>query len=653
MQIGAILDRIDIGSLALPAFQRGFVWKRPQVKNLMNSLYKGYPVGSLLTWTTRAEQAEVRTSGDAMTSGPIELLLDGQQRVTSLYGLIRAEPPQFFDGDNKAFIGLYFNLKNEEFEFFSQRRMGNDPLWVSVTDLFAPGNSWMSRIFGSPDYTSEDQNNYLQNGLKIGNIRNIDLPVQSLTGSDKTTEVVVDIFNRVNSAGTRLSKGDLALARICAHWPEGREEMKQRLAKWRDAGFDADLDWLLRCMTGVVANASEYERLEWIEIETIQQSLKQTEIAVDHLLEAMRSHLFMDTNRVFPSKQPFPVIVRYLTEHGGKFPDQATMVRILHWYLSVAIWGRFVGPIETVINQDLAALEAGDPIEALLRNLRQSHGERTITHENFDMNYNRSRFYPLLYVMSRVHDARDWGTGNQLRHHSLGDHTNLEMHHIFPRAYLRRNEVSANDINNIGNIAFQTRETNRTIGMRTPSEYMPEVMERWPATLESQWVPTDPELWRVENYKEFLEQRRLLLADAANRLFDTLRNGLLPTDGEPIAVPRPLAASEVREALGSIDSADEAAILSKLNQFALDQGLAAGQMAYEVFNENTGEVTAVLDLAWPEGLQAEYSRPVAVLIDEDDSVQIAANDADFRIFTSPDAFKRYVEMEILNELAHV
>ena len=83
MQIGAVLDRIDMGSLALPAFQRGFVWKRPQVKNLMNSLYKGYPVGSLLTWTTRAEQAEVRTSGDAMASGPIELLLDGQQRVKS------------------------------------------------------------------------------------------------------------------------------------------------------------------------------------------------------------------------------------------------------------------------------------------------------------------------------------------------------------------------------------------------------------------------------------------------------------------------------------------------------------------------------------------------------------------------------------------
>ena len=108
-----------------------------------------------------------------------------------------------------------------------------------------------------------------------------------------------------------------------------------------------------------------------------------------------------------------------------------------------------------------------------------------------------------------------------------------------------------------------------------------------------------------------------------------------------------------RGALGSIDSEDEAAILSELNQFALDQGLAAGQIAYEVFDGNTDEVTAVLDLAWPDGLQAEYSRPVAVLLDEDDSVQLAANHADFRVFTSVDAFKRYVETEILNELVQV
>ena len=429
--------------------------------------------------------------------------------------------------------------------------------------------------------------------------------------------------------------------------------MQQKLSKWRATGFDADLDWLLRCMTGVVANSSEYERLEPIDIETIKRSLTQTEFAVDHMLEAMRSHLYMDIDRVFSSKQALPVIVKYLANQGGRFPDQATMVRILHWYLSVAVWGRFSGPTETVINQDLSALEADDPVDGLLRNLRQSQGERAVTHENFDVNYNRSRFYPMLYVMSRVHEAKDWGTGNQLRHHSLGDHTNLEMHHIFPRAYLRRNGVSANDANNIGNIAFQTRETNRAISDRPPEEYMPEVAESWPGTLESQWVPTDPELWRVENCHRFLEERRIRLAEAANRLLDTLRSGLLPPVAEPTTMPRTVVASAASEALGSIDSHDEAAILAELNHFALEQGLAAGQLAYEAFDEDTGELTAVLDLAWPDGLQTGFSQSVAVLIDEDDVVRLAANNAGFRVFTSPDSFRRYVEREILTELAQV
>ena len=647
MQIASILDNIDNGGLALPAFQRGYVWKRPQVKSMISSLYRGYPVGSLLTWTTRAEQADVRTTGDARVSGPIDLLLDGQQRVTSLYGIIRGKPPAFFDGDAKAFTDLYFNLEREEFDFFSPVRMGNNLLWISVTDLFASGDNWISKLVSNPSY-KQNLGRYLQNGGSVQKIKDIDLHIQSLTGEDKTTEVVVDIFNRVNSGGTKLSKGDLALARICAHWPEGREEMQRRLEKWRAAGFDADLDWLLRCMTGVVANGSEYERLENIDIEDIQQSLEQTENAVDHLLEAMRSHLFMDIDRVFSSKQAFPVLVKYLVDRGGKFQDRATMARILHWYLTVAIWGRFAGPTETAINQDLLAVGTDSPVDLLLRNLRQSQGDRVITHENFDVNYNRSRFYPLLYVMSRVHDARDWGTGNQLRHHSLGDHTNLEMHHIFPRAYLRRNGVSANDANNIGNIAFQTRETNRAIGTRPPEEYMPEIAERWPGTLESQWVPTDREFWRVENYHQFLDARRSLLAEAANGMMDTLRSGELPPVAEPVTDLSTAAVSADSET-GSIDSDDEMVILAEIDNFALEMGLAAGELAYEVFDENTGEVTAVLDLAWPHGLQPGYSYPVAVLIDEDDKVRLAANDAGFKVVMSAEAFRSYVEREILEE----
>lgn len=93
MKVQQILDQIDSGDIALPEFQRGFVWNRDQVRSLFTSLYRGYPVGSFMTWNTAADAAAAR--GGVSTDGTIKLLLDGQQRGTSLYGVIRGHAPKF------------------------------------------------------------------------------------------------------------------------------------------------------------------------------------------------------------------------------------------------------------------------------------------------------------------------------------------------------------------------------------------------------------------------------------------------------------------------------------------------------------------------------------------------------------------------------
>ena len=115
MKISAILDQIDLGTMALPKFQRGYVWNREQVRGLMNSLYRKFPIGSLLVWVIQSDKAATRGDGP-ITSGVVNLLLDGQQRITSLYGIVRGKPPIFFDGDEKVITGLYFHLENEVFE---------------------------------------------------------------------------------------------------------------------------------------------------------------------------------------------------------------------------------------------------------------------------------------------------------------------------------------------------------------------------------------------------------------------------------------------------------------------------------------------------------------------------------------------------------
>ena len=94
MKISTILDYIDSGFMALPEFQRGYVWNREQVRAFFNSLYHRYPVGGLLVWATESSAADYRGGGQ-LASGIVKLLLDGQQRITSLYGVDRRKPPEF------------------------------------------------------------------------------------------------------------------------------------------------------------------------------------------------------------------------------------------------------------------------------------------------------------------------------------------------------------------------------------------------------------------------------------------------------------------------------------------------------------------------------------------------------------------------------
>ena len=130
--------------------------------------------------------------------------------------------------------------------------MKENPVWVDVTELMQKGiAAAMQRVYDIAE--SDDRRAEFINRLNaVHGIQDIDLHIEDVVGEDKTVDVVVDVFNRVNSGGTKLSKGDLALAKICAEWPEARKEMNDRLAKWRDAGFHFRLEWLLRNVNSIV-----------------------------------------------------------------------------------------------------------------------------------------------------------------------------------------------------------------------------------------------------------------------------------------------------------------------------------------------------------------------------------------------------------------
>ncbi len=332
MKLSTILDQIDLGSMALPVFQRGYVWNRDQVRRLMRAMYRGYPVGSLLVWETKTEGAAVRGDGP-VSSGTVKMLLDGQQRITSLYGIVRGKPPAFFEGDVNAFKNLYFNLTDEEFEFYAPLKMKNNPLWISTTDLMQRGvGDFIQRLMAVPELQPQISD-YINRLNAIANISNRELHIDNVSGDDKTEPVVVDIFNEVNSGGTKLSQADLALARICSMWPEAREEMRTRLRKWAKAGFNFKLDWLVRCITTTLTEQAYFSPLKDFSPSQVAAGLNRTEKHVDTLVNLIAGRLGLDHDRVLGSRYSFPVLASYLERRGGRLTDHAERDKLLYWYI--------------------------------------------------------------------------------------------------------------------------------------------------------------------------------------------------------------------------------------------------------------------------------------------------------------------------------
>ena len=651
MKISTILDHIDSGHMALPEFQRGYVWNREQVRGLFDSLYRRHPVGGLLVWATESKSAAHRGDGP-VAAGIVKLLLDGQQRMTTLYGVARGKPPRFFDGNAQAFTGLRFHLDSETFEFYQPVKMKDDPLWIDVTELMKKGQEGHEKLIEAlaehPDIGTKAVK-YSARISRILGILDVELHAEEVTGTDKSLDVVVDIFNRVNSGGTKLSKGDLALAKICADWPEGRDTMKAKLKAWADADFHFSLDWLLRSVNTVLTGEARFQHLHEKGADEIKDALERASKHIDHCLNLISGRLGLDHDQVFFGRYGVPVMARYLDQRQNNklgSMNEKERDKLLFWFVQAAMWGRFSGSTESFIDKDLEAIAAGDgDLDPLLEQLRLWNGGLRAEAGHFTGWSLGARFYPVLYLLTRMGGSRDWGSGLPLKAGMLGKMSRLEVHHIFPKAQLYKSKAlgfTKAEVNALANFCFLNKDTNLKISDRLPEAYFPEVEQAHPGALASQWIPTDPALWRLDRFRDFLEARQALLADELNRQMEALLHGDTHwLEGGTTRLPEPVIV------VGGIGNLDEEAELEALNQWIEACGLPRGQLAYDYADPLSGQQVAVFDLAWPAGLQEELSQPVAVLLNEEPSTIALASQAGFRCFTDTQVFRHYVERDVL------
>ena len=540
MKIQSLITDIENKALVLPEFQRDFEWNKEEVKKYVKSLYNNHPTGSLLIWRSK-ESPKLKGNLSPSEGVYTKILLDGQQRLTSIYTLIKGEAPPYYE-NKKLYFPVYFNLENEEFRYYQKTIMKDKPGWISFTEFFQSGGAGKF-IENAPC----DNKNYYVSKLsllnKLDKIRDYDYLIEKedKLPPDLQLKKVVEIFNLVNKEGRKLQEEDLALAYLCVHWPELKENFRAELYAMEKRGFcfekskeSPGLNFLVLCFNAVLTNHSLFNHIyEYSDRRQLEEAWGKAKKSLDYVLNILYDEACFHSFRVYELKTPailVPIVV-YLSKNNYSFKDEKILKKFLYWMYLALLWGRYSKRGKsTPLEQDVVAISKRNTPDVLIDNLRRQIRDFEVKASDLEGAWVTNPIFNLSFVVAKSNGAIDWFNGTKLHSVNIGEQYELERHHIFPQKVLKRaGYYETTDkkrlVNEITNRAFLTEKANREILDTPPKDYLPEVVKRYPKALKQQFIPENEELWKVENFEEFLKQRRVLITKEINKFLKKLIAG--------------------------------------------------------------------------------------------------------------------------------
>jgi len=516
--ISELLTDIEGGRIALPDMQREFVWENTQIRDLVDSLYKNHPVGMILLWQTIPSENVPITRIDDTTreiSEYSELVIDGQQRLTSLY-LIKHGV--IFKGGKERKINLLFNPFEEKFEL-DIRPLHNKPEWFNVTQVIKEGPFSVVNREELKKMGWEDKK--IDTALqKLSEIKDIflgarnSIPVFSISSSMEYDEVA-DIFVKINSKGTRIRITELLLALLALKIPgEFRQDFRRYLDELEGKGWELDASVVIRSLVAVAAKQGRLAYFRGLARSISEEDLRTNwdivKKSLNDCLRLLDENLGIRTNEILPSQNVLIPLVFYLSRKTSKFTEEEAKDFSL-WFLLASFWGRYAGSPETRLDEDIKEIDKTLSLSGLFQFLKNQVGRLLVDEERFAGKSRNSKL--LLYIVSRHEGAEDWWKGHKITT------TDYEEHHIIPRSLLKRAGYDFSLIDDATNIAFLTEKANRKISNTDPVVYLSEID---PKKLKKQFVPTDKELWKIENYEDFINHRRKEVVEKINTYLKTL-----------------------------------------------------------------------------------------------------------------------------------
>lgn len=533
MKISEILDGISKKDQVLPEFQREYVWSKDQAKKLISSLARGYPVGGLLFWKTDSPPELKNVTKLPEKMGTIDVMLDGQQRLTTLYMLIRGEIPPYYKEEDilNDPRDLYFNIDNGDFQYYQQSIMKKDPTWMRVVDCFLRTDI---NVFKIAEMKSDDKEKafslaqlYNDNLTKLRNISTIDLPIQTVP-SHAALDEAISIFDLVNSQGTKLTDAELALTHITGKWAQARRVMKEKIDELNPTYFYYDLNFLTRALTGVVTGRALFESVHTQPREKLEPGWKNVSKILDYLSSILPQHAYIHSTEDLNTTNVLIPLVVYLSLNKNRFPNENSLKHAIHWLYAAQTWARYSSQTDQKLESDLSLIAREDnPWEALRNQIIDQRGRIEVKSSDLQGRWIQHPLYRMTYIMAKAQGAVDWFSGAPLTKFK-GKSYSIHNHHIFPQAQLYKNGYDVDNllhrsiINEIANRVFLTPDTNIEISDRLPEDYFPEVESRYPSALTKQFIPMDQSLWKLNRFESFLQARRELIALKFNEFMASL-----------------------------------------------------------------------------------------------------------------------------------
>jgi len=528
-----LLEDIKNKNIVLPEFQREYTWKRDQVKDFFDSLLKKYPVGSLLIWKTNSPPA-LKNLPEFDPEGLVKVLLDGQQRLTAFYLLMKNEIPPYYKkiSSKRDPRNLNFNLEKREFKYYKASEMKNEPRWVPVRDCFQEEID-VGEI--AEEIEDEEEGKFdlykkLNNNLEdLRDLLNHEFPIMQVEENSGLEDALV-VFDRVNTGGTSLSDADVALAYMCSHWENTRREFKKKIGELKEEGFEFDLKFMIRSMNAVINRRAYYHLMHDVEEDELKKGWEQLQSILDYMLNLLKDRAYIYSTDDLNTPNILIPLIGYIAEQGGEIQSDSNLKMMLYWMYAALYKRRYSGSADQRLQEDLQAIENKNPIQKLLQVLKEEVGSLKVTVDDLEGRGVGHPLYNMMCFVIRANSGVDWSNGLNLSD-PIGDKFEVERHHIFPRKVLKEaghdtgdNQHHYNLVHEIANRAPLTRSANRSIFRSKPAEYLPKVKDKNPGNLEKFFIPSNEKLWRVKNYEIFLKRRRRKIVEGINQFMNSLRD---------------------------------------------------------------------------------------------------------------------------------